>query len=102
MPRPEWQPFYNSKAWKKARRAQLDHEPLCRDCRKLGWLVPATDVDHIEQIEDGGALLDPANLQSLCHSHHSEKTTRDRLGRTHSTAVGADGFPLDEAHPFNG
>lgn len=101
MPRPEWQAFYNSKAWKKVRRAQFDHEPLCRECRKQGRLVPAEDVDHIIQLEDGGAPLDPENLQSLCHSHHSEKTARDRLGHGYSKAVGADGFPLDAAHPFN-
>lgn len=102
MPRPEWQGFYNSKAWKKTRRAQLDREPLCRDCLQQGRHEPATDVDHVTQLEDGGAPLDPENLQSLCHSHHSVKTRRDQLlGQAHSKVVGDDGFPLDAAHPFN-
>lgn len=32
----------------------LMDEPLCRECRKAGRIVPATDVDHIVARADGG------------------------------------------------
>ena len=31
-------------------------------------------ADHIVEIKDGGALLDPANGQALCGKHHTIKT----------------------------
>lgn len=39
--------------------------------------MPATDVDHITRIEEGGDPWDETNLQGLCHSHHSQKTARE-------------------------
>ena len=33
--------------WRKLRAQILMDEPLCRECRKAGRIVPATDVDHI-------------------------------------------------------
>ena len=66
--------FYQRVAWKNVRALQLQLEPLCRECRKLGKLVAATVVDHITPIADGGAELDQDNLQSLCRSHHDAKT----------------------------
>ena len=61
--------FYASAKWKKVRDLQLKQEPLCRMCGR-----PATLVDHIVEIRDGGAKLDFSNLQSLCHSCHNKKT----------------------------
>jgi 5-methylcytosine-specific restriction protein A len=66
--------FYQRVAWKSVRTLQLQLEPLCRECRKLGKLVAATVVDHIIPIANGGAELDLDNLQSLCRSHHEAKT----------------------------
>ena len=97
MPRPEDKAFYNSKAWRNARKAQLAHEPFCRRCNR----VLATQVDHIKPISEGGDRLAPSNLQSLCHSCHSVKTTEDMSGRT-KAATGADGLPVDARHPFYG
>jgi 5-methylcytosine-specific restriction protein A len=70
--------FYQRKAWKNLRALHLAHEPLCRACRILGKLTPAQMVDHIQPIAQGGALLDDNNLQSLCFSHHSEKSMKER------------------------
>lgn len=38
-------------------------------------------ADHIVEKRDGGDLLDPANGQCLCGSHHSFKTARARAQR---------------------
>ena len=40
--------------WRKLRAQVLMEEPLCRECRKAGRIVPATDVDHIVARADGG------------------------------------------------
>ncbi|TPM41555.1 HNH endonuclease [Mesorhizobium sp. B2-3-4] len=38
-------------------------------------------ADHIVERRDGGALLDAANGQCLCGSHHSRKTVAARAAR---------------------
>lgn len=65
---------YRSARWRNLRRQHLDQHPWCTTphCHQ-----PATDVDHITRIEDGGDPWDEDNLQSLCHPHHSEKTARE-------------------------
>ena len=63
--------------WRRLRRMVLAREPLCRVCGEKGMLTPATQVDHIVPLADGG---DNAfeNLQSLCATCHSQKTGRGR------------------------
>jgi 5-methylcytosine-specific restriction endonuclease McrA len=51
---------------------KLQREPNCKICDE-----PANAVDHIIAIAEGGADLDPANLQSLCKRHHNTKTTHE-------------------------
>ena len=67
--------FYNSKKWKHTRRKQLLREPICQHpaCKAL-----ATDVDHRTPIEQGGDKWSLTNLQSLCRSHHGQKTRREQ------------------------
>jgi 5-methylcytosine-specific restriction protein A len=56
--------------WRKLRAAWLLEHPLCVKCG-----ITATDVDHVIAHRGDEALrLDPNNLQSFCHAHHSEKT----------------------------
>lgn len=64
--------------WRKLRRMQLSREPVCQveSCGQL-----ATDVDHIVPKREGGRDT-LSNLQSLCHSHHSQKTRREKLKPT--------------------
>lgn len=84
--------------WLRVRSRQLAREPLCRECGQ-----PARDVDHITPRSRGGAPFDPANLQSLCATHHSIKTALyDKQGKDW-TARGCDenGYPLDKSHPWN-
>ena len=83
---PDTQAFYTSKEWRSVRRYQLEHFPLCAECLKAGRYTPATLVDHIKPIREGGARLDMANLQSLCWSCHSQKSIEEgsRYGRRKS------------------
>ena len=92
--------FYDRPAWKKLRRIQLMHEPLCRYCKSRGRVVGATQVDHKKPISKGGAPLDIENLQSLCRSCHSVKTSSDKTGRL---VRGCDdsGMPFDANHPWH-
>jgi 5-methylcytosine-specific restriction protein A len=68
--------------WQKKRLAKLHEEPFCegkrlRDGRRC-WM-PATDVDHVIPLSQGGDDS-PENLQSMCHSCHSRKTQREQRG----------------------
>ncbi len=76
--------FYNSTAWRKVRANFVKSNPVCVDCLAIGRVTPVDVVDHIEEINDGGATLDPANLQSLCHAHHNKKSSAHRVGRVKS------------------
>jgi 5-methylcytosine-specific restriction protein A len=62
--------------WQKLRRWKLATDPFCAKCG-----TSANQVDHIKPINDGGARLDPLNLQSLCISCHSKKTAIDKAAR---------------------
>lgn len=94
--------FYELQVWKKVRRLQLADEPLCEQCRREGRWTRATIADHVKPIAQGGALLDLANLQSLCQQCHSRKTTREQ-GWTDRPGKGAtaDGLPTDPGHPWH-
>ncbi|MEW8052719.1 MAG: HNH endonuclease signature motif containing protein [Candidatus Thiodiazotropha sp.] len=94
--------FYDKPVWQKARSLQLHVQPLCEHCLKVGHTVPATEVDHIVRMSEGGAALDPDNLQSLCKPCHSRKTRHEMTG-TQKPLPGCDenGMPLDPSHPWN-
>ena len=73
----EAQKFYDSKAWRSTRMQQLRYKPLCEECLRNGIYTPATLVDHIIPIKDGGAKLDFDNLQSLCQVCHEKKSIQE-------------------------
>lgn len=68
--------FYHSREWKRVRGLQLKKYPLCIECNH-----PAKIVDHIIEIEDGGAKLSLYNLQSMCISCHNAKTAEQKIQR---------------------
>ena len=70
----EAQAFYDSPQWRATRRRKLQEQPCCEECLRHGIITPATIVDHITPIKQGGARLDMNNLQSLCRSCHSIKS----------------------------
>lgn len=64
-------PTPNRARWNKIRLQVLDRDGwVCRKCGKSGRL----QVDHIVPLEDGGAIYDLLNCQSLCVPCHLEKT----------------------------
>lgn len=60
--------------WAKVARKHKQREPQCRVCGTEDDL----QVDHITEVTDGGSLYDAANLQTLCETHHDEKTALHR------------------------
>ena len=80
--------FYSSRNWRKSREAQLRRHPTCEECLKAGQVVPAKVVDHITPIKQGGDRYDPDNLQSLCVSHHNQKSVEEgsRFGKGNKNA----------------
>ena len=75
--------FYSSDRWRKLRAAKLSRNPLCEECARQSKHTPATMVDHIQPIKQGGQALDMDNLQSLCWSCHSAKSIKEgsRFGK---------------------
>lgn len=73
-------PFYQSAEWKMlvAQRRRDPDYALAKARAKDGeWLV----LDHVVEIRDGGARLDPGNTQWLTHSEHQAKTARSKRAR---------------------
>jgi 5-methylcytosine-specific restriction enzyme A len=70
--------FYRSREWKqlmvhlKARRG-----PWCQRCGSLHRVAG----DHIIERKDGGAELDPSNIELLCQACHNAKTKRSAADR---------------------
>lgn len=73
--------FYNSKAWRELRKMFISEHPLCKWCEEEGIVKEADVVDHIQEIKDGGEMLDQKNLMSMCHPHHLQKTNWNRSKR---------------------
>lgn len=71
-------PFYLSPAWRTLMRAILAARG--RSCQAVGCKAPdAPGVrygDHIEELRDGGARLDPGNVMVMCPSCHQLKTVK--------------------------
>lgn len=73
--------FYLSEPWRKlvasliATRGRKCEEPGCgrSGCRIFG--------DHIVELQDGGAPLDPSNILLRCGSCHTRKTIAERTRR---------------------
>ena len=87
--------FYDKARWRKLSLAIRHKEPLCRSCLKVSIETPATQVDHIIPLLEGGAPFSLSNLQPLCKSHHWKKTK----GVTYNTECDIYGLPMDPDHP---
>jgi len=73
--------IYKSYKWRKLRDAYAAANPLCAHCEQYDIVTAGYIVDHIIEIEDGGAVFDAANLQHLCKSCHNAKTAREKMKR---------------------
>lgn len=67
--------------WNRISRSKRAREPLCRLCKAAGRYEPATIVDHIRPLADGGTH-DESNLMPLCKAcHDGVKTPADKAAR---------------------
>lgn len=69
----------NSGRWKKLRADKLTANPICEECETKGLSTPATEVHHLTEVESVPTaeameqlMFDYSNLESVCHSCHSE------------------------------
>jgi 5-methylcytosine-specific restriction protein A len=71
--------FYKSPAWQALMRALIaERGRVCASCGAKGGRIYG---DHIEELVDGGAPLDPGNIELLCGACHNRKTARERERR---------------------
>lgn len=93
--------WYKSPVWFRKRRNQLRAEPYCRMHRtERDELVVATVADHVIPHRGDYMVFWHGELQSLCKAcHDRRKQSDERAG--FSSAIGADGWPTDDAHPVN-
>ena len=68
---PEHKKIYDSVVWKVLRDDWLIEYPFCK-CKR-----PATVVDHIKPIRNGGDIWNLNNLQSMCRRCHNSKTAKE-------------------------
>ena len=68
--------FYGSREWKQVRAEVVAARG--RRCELCGRGDTRPFVDHIQELKDGGAALDKANLRVTCGSCHSAKTAAAR------------------------
>ncbi len=104
--RDRYKHLYDRAEWKDLRRAiWIRDAGLCRLCGLVTYgraPAPSSAVcDHIRPHRGAAALFfDPDNLQTLHKScHDSAKAQIEARG--YSSAIGADGWPIDPAHPAN-
>ncbi len=71
--------FYKSIVWQRTRLSFLSDpdNAICVMCAMQGIATPATIVDHIIPISEGGAKLARSNMQGLCSHHHHSKSGVD-------------------------
>lgn len=71
--------FYRSPAWKALMRALIaERGRVCASCGVKGVRIYG---DHIVELADGGAPLDPGNVALLCGACHNKKSARERERR---------------------
>lgn len=103
-----WRHLYDTAAWKRARKAQLSHQPLCERCLAAGFVVPAKVVNHRTPHKGDRALfLDSNNHASSCAPCHDMVDGPEERGQGKGRAtgfsgdIGQDGWPTDPRHPVN-
>ena len=65
--------FYRSREWKQLMvHLKATRGPWCQRCGSLYRVAG----DHVIERKDGGAELDPSNIELLCQACHNAKTKR--------------------------
>lgn len=78
--------FYRLSKWRGIRKYVLYQEPLCRSCMAAvpKRLTPATMVDHIVPVKQGGDKYELSNLAPICSKCHARKSAGERKDRSKS------------------
>jgi len=96
-----WRQWYQLERWRRRRRLQLRHFPVCRMCEARGLVTVATIADHVSSHRgDWNAFL-LGELQSLCADCHNRLKQRLTLDGFCATSLDRNGWPLDLRHPAN-
>lgn len=73
-------PFYRTPEWTALVASLIKRRGRkCEDCGASGCRIYA---DHVVELKDGGAPLDPANIRLLCAPCHGKKTAKERARRS--------------------
>jgi 5-methylcytosine-specific restriction protein A len=72
-------PFYRTQDWTRLARDIKRQRGSC--CEACGMPHANLIADHVIELKDGGAPLDPLNIQIMCHACHNAKTARERSAR---------------------
>lgn len=63
--------FYRTPEWRElVARIKRERGPGCARCGSTHRVIG----DHVIELKDGGAPLDPSNIELLCIAHHNAKT----------------------------
>lgn len=92
--------WYKSPAWKVRRAQQLAEHPTCARCERDGVTRLAKVANHNPPHNEDYQQFFTGPLESACEHHHNSEIQSDEI-RGFSTEIGADGWPIDEAHPSN-
>lgn len=77
----EYNKWYKTARWRKARASFLKRHPLCAEHEAKGQIVSATVVDHkIPHKGDEQLFWDEDNWQGLCVPCHNRKTAKQDGG----------------------
>ena len=72
--------FHQTRLWTMTSRAIREENPLCEIHLFFKYAEPATQVDHLIPITEGGAKLDRKNLMSICSECHTFKSGKEAKG----------------------
>src|SRR5262245_30295226 len=81
-----------------ARKASGAFAATVRNVLERGHINAAAIADHIEPHKGNQQKFFFGELRSLCKLHHESAKKREEA-RGYSTAIGADGWPVDPRHP---
>src|SRR5690606_23815511 len=71
--------FYQSRKWRKVRKAYIEQHPICELCGQYDIVSPGEIIDHIVSRKASKKLeLEPVNLQTVCNPCHFQKTAQTR------------------------
>jgi 5-methylcytosine-specific restriction protein A len=78
--------------WLRLRKEVLTAHPLCEDCQEKQLITAATEVHHVQPVEEAynyaekrQRMYDPHNLRALCHDCHVRRHIE--LGRSGKAAT---------------